>query len=317
MSGTTKNAETNEYSCKNSTGTMKLRTYDVFPGISVVFYDTDMSRPEAPLIPSPGRIVLLHCREGRFELHAGDQSCYLSRGDFSVCLTGAGDSEVYFPTGRFQGLSIVIDPETAPRSMSDLLPGVSVGPEDIINKFCSGSKCFIMRSCQQLEHIFSELYTVPEPIRTGYFRVKVLEVMLFLSSVDISPAASEHRAGTRSQTQLAKDVCAFVSANMSAHYTITELAEHFKVSPTYLKNSFRNVFGESVYAYIRTQKMLCAAELLRDTDRTILDIAGECGYDNGSKFSQAFRSVMGAAPSEYRKSKQFPMESISLEGSSR
>ena len=42
------------------------------------------------------------------------------------------------------------------------------------------------------------------------------------------------------------------------------------------------------------------AELLRSTDRTVLDIAGQFGYDNASKFARAFRSVIGVSPNAYR-----------------
>lgn len=47
--------------------------------------------------------------------------------------------------------------------------------------------------------------------------------------------------------------------------------------------------------------MLMAAQQLINTQRSILEIASECGYDNGSKFSEAFRKVIGETPSEYRK----------------
>ena len=46
--------------------------------------------------------------------------------------------------------------------------------------------------------------------------------------------------------------------------------------------------------------MFRAAKLLRDTDMKIIDIAEEVGYSNASKFSYAFRSVMGAAPKRFR-----------------
>ena len=61
------------------------------------------------------------------------------------------------------------------------------------------------------------------------------------------------------------------------------------------------VYGVSVYAYARTQKMHAAARMLRTGDEPIQEIAGRFGYDNASKFSEAFRGVMGVTPSEYRK----------------
>jgi AraC-like DNA-binding protein len=61
------------------------------------------------------------------------------------------------------------------------------------------------------------------------------------------------------------------------------------------------VYGSSVYAFTKEQKMRAAAALLRSqADVTILEVAGRFGYDNGSKFAKAFRDVIGMTPAEYR-----------------
>ena len=46
--------------------------------------------------------------------------------------------------------------------------------------------------------------------------------------------------------------------------------------------------------------MESAAYMLEYSDKSVIEIAGEHGYDNGSKFASAFRSVKGVTPSEYR-----------------
>lgn len=43
---------------------------------------------------------------------------------------------------------------------------------------------------------------------------------------------------------------------------------------------------------------------MRETGRTVMDVAAELGYENGSKFSSAFRDVMGVSPGEYRRTIQ-------------
>ena len=43
-----------------------------------------------------------------------------------------------------------------------------------------------------------------------------------------------------------------------------------------------------------------AAKDLVKTDDTILAIANRWGYENGSKFSFAFKQIMGCNPREYR-----------------
>lgn len=44
-----------------------------------------------------------------------------------------------------------------------------------------------------------------------------------------------------------------------------------------------------------------AARLLRETDRSVAEIAQAVGYDSQSKFTAAFKAFFGALPREYRK----------------
>lgn len=103
------------------------------------------------------------------------------------------------------------------------------------------------------------------------------------------------------ERQLAEDTFSFCMEHKQEHFTIAFLAERAGVSPTKLKQVYRRVYGTSLFAHIRREKMLFAAHELAVTNTKIVDIAGACGYDNASKFSAAFRHVMGCSPQEYRK----------------
>lgn len=72
------------------------------------------------------------------------------------------------------------------------------------------------------------------------------------------------------------------------------------MSGAHIKKTFKGVYGVSIGAYIRVQKMESAAYMLEYTDKTILEIANEHGYDNSSKFASAFRAVKGSNPTQYR-----------------
>ena len=56
-----------------------------------------------------------------------------------------------------------------------------------------------------------------------------------------------------------------------------------------------------VISFIRMQKMQHAAQALIHTTCTIEEIAEEFGYENESKFSAAFKKIMGDSPSVYRR----------------
>ena len=138
-----------------------------------------------------------------------------------------------------------------------------------------------------------------EEIRKGYFKVKILELLLFLSAFPIQAAQPQH-GYSLSQVQLAEQIGAYLLQNTERRLTVAELSRHFGASATLVNSSFRGVYGMSPAAFLRAQKMHGAARLLRRTDRTVLDIAGQFGYDNGSKFAKAFRDVIGVSPNAYR-----------------
>lgn len=283
-------------------GRFRLTSYKVFPGIELVYNDIHLYRHDFPAGDGNALLEIHHCRSGRMECQIGKDFFYLAPGDLSVSLSDGALSHSSFPTGSYEGVTISIDGDVAPRCLSCFLADVNVQPDALREKFCPRGQCFVARSSSAIEHIFSELYSVPESIRKGYFKVKILELLLFLSGLDVDREEVEERKFTTAQVELAKSVGAYLSANMDRRVTLDELSNRFHISQTALKTSFRGVYGESVYSYIRKQKMQCAAADLTRSEMSIMEIAGRYGYDNGSKFAKAFRDTVGKTPTEYRNS---------------
>ncbi len=285
------------YRLGDTDGEALLTVYPVFPGIEIIYHDIHAHRAEVCPGGKTGLMEINHCREGRIEYRYGENFYFLSPGDMSVSLKDDVSGAAGFPTGHYHGITVSVDPTLAPECLSCFLQDVEVRPSVLVKKFCSDSSYFSARSSSSVEHVFSELYRVPEDIRTGYFKVKVLELFLFLSAL---PADMNRRSYTRSQINLARTIGEYLREHTEDKITIAELSEMFGASPSMITQSFRGMYGVPPAAFLRSQKMRKAAELLRDTDRTILDIAGQFGYDNASKFAKAFRDVIGVAPMSYR-----------------
>lgn len=294
------NEERIVYQVKNGDGELVITEYPVFPGIWLMYKEAHAQKYKYPPDYPSGLLEITHCREGRFEYDAGERFFYLSEGDMSVGKS-MENASVYCPTQHYHGVSVIIDPSAAPNCLSCLLEGVKVSPSELLDKFCGKDEYFIMRSTSQIEHIFSELYSVPDRIRKGYFKIKILELLLFLSDLDPKLSQTEQRSCSRAQAELAKQVCRYVSSHLDVRLTIDQLAAKFYVSSGVLKKCFYSVYGESVYAYIKAYKMQAAAFRLKSTDQTVSEIAHDFGYENNSKFTTAFRNVMGESPTQYRK----------------
>ncbi len=274
-------------------------SYCVFPGITVVYEE---AAAQSPLFGTSGEgepiYEIRHCREGRIECHYQNQYVYLSQGDLAICSGQKEQCAAFLALENYRGYSVRIDLKKAPESLSSCLEGLDVCPGDILKKLCAERPCCILQEDAGVERIFSQMYGAQGENQKGYFRLKVLELLLYLDSC----RGEEPQTGlSASQVEIAKNACQYLTQRMESKVTLEELCMTLHVSGTHLKNCFKGVYGISVYAYIRAQKMQAAADTLLHTDSTVLEVAGQYGYDNGSKFAKAFRDVIGMTPREYRR----------------
>ena len=68
-----------------------------------------------------------------------------------------------------------------------------------------------------------------------------------------------------------------------------------------LKTVFKTLFGQPPAAYMKQYRIKQAMQYLDESDRSIAEIAALVGYENQSKFTQAFKKVTGMLPKDYRK----------------
>ncbi len=98
----------------------------------------------------------------------------------------------------------------------------------------------------------------------------------------------------------------YIDDNLNDTLSVELIAEHFAFSSYYFHRLFTAVVGKSMMTYVRDRRVACACRMLNETDRKVLDIALDCGFDSAQSFSRAFRSVTGMSPTEYRDRKIVP-----------
>lgn len=289
------------YAFYNSRGDGNMTVYPVFPGIELIYHSVHTDRCPFKAERKKNMIEIHHCREGRMEQQHNDEFFYLMPGDLSVSERKHPFSQYSFPLHHYHGISILINTDVAPKCFSCFLEDVNVEPAQVARRLCKDKAYFVIRSQNYIEHIFSELYSVPESYKKGYFKIKIMELFLVLSGIEPSENSIPSLPLSQSQVELAKKIAAHLSKRMDQHITVADLSKEFHVSQTYLQSSFKGVYGVPIYSYMRILKMQTAALQLTHTERSVLAIANSCGYDNASKFASAFREIMGEPPAEYRK----------------
>jgi len=278
-----------------------MKIYNLSPGIKLTHHSVHTDRSYLGAAKKGNVIEIHHCREGRMECSYEDGYLYLMPGDLAIGIAERDTKEYVFPLRHYHGITITINTDIAPKCFSCFLKDVNVQPLKVAHKLCEESAWFIIRSKDYIEHLFSEMYSVPCGNAKGYYKIKVLELLLVLSGID----PNENRLNTYtlsgSQVELAKRAASYIADNMDSSISVALLSQKFHVSATHLQNAFKGVFGVPVFSYIRIHKMNAAALQLVRTDKTVMEIANECGYDNASKFASAFREIMNETPLDYRK----------------
>ena len=88
---------------------------------------------------------------------------------------------------------------------------------------------------------------------------------------------------------------------IDAHYTdsdicLTSLKTHFKCSESTIRKVFKRVTDVPIARYIEQKRMLLANDLLAQNEKSVTEIALECGYSLPHSFYKAYKRVYGHAP---------------------
>jgi AraC-like DNA-binding protein len=95
----------------------------------------------------------------------------------------------------------------------------------------------------------------------------------------------------------AKDL---IDARYREPLDVPTLARAAHLSPAHFSREFHRVFGESPHQYLLTRRMERAGALLRNTDRTVMDICIAVGLRSVGSFTTSFGRVFGLTPTAYR-----------------
>ncbi len=83
--------------------------------------------------------------------------------------------------------------------------------------------------------------------------------------------------------------------------TVEELCRCCHMSSPHLRRIFRETMRTSLMAFLHRIRISHACTALANTELSVLEIAGQCGYSSLSSFNRKFRKIMFMTPSVYRK----------------
>ena len=264
-----------------------LRLFSLWEGVILSFNRIDTQ--VWPLAQAEANNILLlnFCQKGRCEVALDDgQFALLSQGYMAVG-TQQAQEEYCYPGSLYEGIELFLDLDALSRQPYPLFQESEVSPEEIMEHLHTHRRLYLASTPPTVQTALDELWQLRDSQELGL--IKLLSARLLWEvkrqPVEASPSI---RYFTRSQVAIARETREILCADLSQNHTARELAERFQVSETSLKNYFRGVFGENLSIFLREARMRRAAELLRDTELRVAEIAAQVGYENQSKFAAVF-----------------------------
>ena len=100
-----------------------------------------------------------------------------------------------------------------------------------------------------------------------------------------------------------RDLVDQIEANLAEEVSALRLADSYGLSPWHFQRSFKSIVGDSLGGYIRGRRLTKAADLLLNTDQSIIDVAFSVGFNSHEAFTRSFKSVFQVSPKLFRKNR--------------
>ncbi|MFD2554505.1 helix-turn-helix transcriptional regulator [Sphingobacterium tabacisoli] len=131
-----------------------------------------------------------------------------------------------------------------------------------------------------------------------YIRCKTIEIILSVFSAGVEPV--EQHCWKKEDLRILSDIKTYLDSHFSENLSLKKISRTFGINEFKLKKAFKERYGETVFGYIRKNKLKHGLHLLLHTDTDIKEIAYSCGFKYAHHFSQLFLQHYNYRPSEVR-----------------
>ncbi len=169
---------------------------------------------------------------------------------------------------------------------SDTVPLVHLGSnEPVFNQLVVLLADMVKGSNMRRDYIIQSLF-----LALFYLLLDTIDIYCHKISIEADPVIG-----------LAHQIRSYVDIHITENISVTEIAAHFSISPSYLARIFKHTIGCPLSKYIIRRRMGEAQSLLLNTKLPISAVAERVGYPNQSYFTKLFTQSFRISPLQYRK----------------
>ena len=98
----------------------------------------------------------------------------------------------------------------------------------------------------------------------------------------------------------AKDILSYIHEHYAENLQIEQIAKHIGISRSECFRCFQRYTNVSPIAYLTEYRLAHAIHLLTETDKSMTQIATECGFSNSSYFGKILKKKYAVSPSHFK-----------------
>ena len=102
------------------------------------------------------------------------------------------------------------------------------------------------------------------------------------------------------QNELVRDILKYIHEHIDQPLAVKDVAEAFGYSESRFSHLFQERLRRTLHDYIRQLRCQQAAQLLRETEMTVPEIALSKGFESLQTFYRSFKRCYGVTPAAYR-----------------
>lgn len=158
----------------------------------------------------------------------------------------------------------------------------------------------------QILDSLSRIAELKERAEQGYeLEIVGLFFLIWKNLFQMAEAHSPAAAGAGNpEERLQKDMVSFIYQHYAEKVTLSAIAAAGGVCRSKCCQIFRKYLGQPPIDFLNSYRLEVSSLLLKNTEKSITDIAMECGFNHPSYYSELFLRSYGCTPRQFRRLKQ-------------
>ncbi len=153
---------------------------------------------------------------------------------------------------------------------------------------------------REILHRLQQMYNIEILHSEGYEFALLGEFALLLGQLGKLLHPDQQMISERDQRTV-KEMVGFINTHIAEKITLEDIASSGAVCQSKCCQLFRTYVGRSPAQYLQRVRIARSMELLKKEEKSITEIALECGFGSSSYYVAVFRQITGTTPRAFRK----------------